>query len=116
MKKVHIAAAILATSLLAVPGVMLAQQHSVEELVIEMASTPAEHNAVSRHYTALAQEAREDAKRHQGMASTYASGRAGQRQNLRQHCEALAKKYEEIAVEYDALAKLHADEARGAGQ
>lgn len=103
---------VAASVLLASPGVIVAQDHSVEELVIEMASTPQEHQAVAQHYTSKAAEARADARRHEGMARTYASG--GRNRPQRAHCLALAEKYNEIAAEYDQLAKLHEEEAKTA--
>lgn len=110
-----IAAALLST-LLSLPTANAQQDHTLEHLVIEMASTRAEHNAVARHYTAQAEAARADARRHEEMARIYSgAGRAGQPQ-MRNHCEQLAKKYEEIAAEYDQLSRLHTEEARKAAE
>lgn len=100
-------AAALLSAMLAAPLVALAQEHDIEQLVIEMASTPQEHQAVAHHYTMKAAEAREEARRHEGMARVYAGSRSAQPQRGRQHCENLATKFEEIAAEYDELAKFH---------
>jgi hypothetical protein len=98
----------LLSAMLAAPLVAVAQDHDIEHLVIEMASTPEEHQAVGQHYTMKAAEAREEARRHEGMARVYAGGGGrSARPGGRQHCENLAAKFDEIAVEYDALAKLH---------
>jgi hypothetical protein len=98
-------------------GVVQAQEdHTLEQLVIEMAQTRAEHEAIAHHYASQAETANADARRHQEMAKTYANaGRAGYPQ-MRGHCEQLAKKYDEIAAEYEQLAKLHTEEARKAPQ
>jgi gamma-glutamyltranspeptidase len=103
---------VLLSGLLVAFGAAQAQDHTLEQLVVEMASSAAEHNAVSKHYTAQAEAARQDLHRHEEMARIYGNaGRTGQPQ-MRQHCEQLAKKYGEIAAEYDELARLHAEEAR----
>jgi len=96
----------LLSAMLAAPLAAVAQDHDIEHLVIEMASTPQEHQAVAQHYTMKAAEAREESRRHEGMARVYAGGGRSQPRG-RQHCENLAAKFEEIAVEYDELAKLH---------
>jgi hypothetical protein len=97
----------LLSAMLAAPLVAVAQDHDIEHLVIEMASTPEEHQAVAQHYTMKAAEAREEARRHEGMARVYAGGGRSAQPRGRKHCENLTAKFEEIAVEYDELAKLH---------
>ena len=104
------------SAVLAGPTVALAQNHDIEHLVIEMASTPAEHQAVAHHYTMKANEARGEARRHEEMARIYAGSRSAQPQRGRQHCESLAAKYEEIATEYDELAKLHDEQSKGSAR
>ena len=99
----------LLSAMLAAPLVVVAQDHDIEHLVIEMASTPEEHQAVGQHYTMKAAEAREEARRHEGMARVYSGGGRSASRSGAQHCENLAAKFQEIAVEYDALAKLHQD-------
>ena len=113
--RLHLATVLL-SALLAASGAAQAQDHTLEQLVVEMASTAAQHNAIAHHYATQAEAARGDASRHQQMARIYGgAGRAGQPQ-MRRHCEQLATKYEEIAAEYDQLAKLHTDEARKLAQ
>ena len=114
MKSATIATAVI-SALLVGPTLSLAQQHDIEHLVIEMASTPEEHRGVAQHYTMKAAEAREEAARHEGMARLYAGQQRAQppgRTQGRQHCENLAKKYQEIATEYDALAKFHEEQGQ----
>jgi predicted secreted protein len=115
MKSTTIATALL-SALLAGPTLSLAQEHDIEHLVIEMASTPQEHRAVAQHYTMKAEEAREQARRHEGMARIYAGQRSAQPQRGRQHCENLAKNYQAIATEYEELAKLHQEQSRNPAQ
>lgn len=115
MKTMRFLPALLA-ALLAVPAMALAQDHDVEQLVIEMANTPDEHRAVARHYRAKASEAREEARRHESMGRTYAAQRSAQPQQGRQHCERLAQNFEGIATEYEELAKLHEGHADSANR
>lgn len=84
---------------------------SVEELLVEFASTPAEHRAVAAHFRAEAAAARKEAARHRSMAKHYAGGKLMQRDAARLHCERLAKRADQTAAEYDGLAAAH--EAEG---
>jgi hypothetical protein len=115
MKKAIFAALIYA-SLLAAPAAVFAQDDSLEDLVIEMASTRAQHTAVANYYAAKAEEARQEVRRHEHMADSYGHSKTSQPQQMRNHCLGLAKKYGEIAAEYDELAKLHQNEAQKAAQ
>lgn len=110
--KIRLAAALISAIVVA-SGAALAQNEEdagLEHLVIEMATTSAQHHAVAGHYTAKAQEARQEMRRHERMAQAYSVGRASNQQ-LRRHCERIAESYEQIAAEYDELAKLHEQEA-----
>jgi hypothetical protein len=97
----------LVTAFLAVPSLSQAQQHDIEHLVIEMANTAQEHQAVAQHYRMKAQEARAEATRHAEMGRLYATRRSSTPQQGRQHCDNLAKQFQAIAGEYEGLAKLH---------
>lgn len=108
MNSITIAMTFLAVSL-GVPSLSQAQQHDIEHLVVEMANTAQEHQGVAEHYRMRAQESRDEARRHEEMGRLYARRRSAAPQVGRQHCERLAQKYNEIATEYDALAKLHDD-------
>jgi hypothetical protein len=87
----------------------------LEHLVIEMATTSAQHHAVADHYTAKAEEARKEMRRHEQMAQTYMLGKTPQPQ-MRDHCLKIARNQEQIAAEYQELAKLHEEEAIHASQ
>ena len=107
--------AALVSAMLVAPGAILAQEETLEQLVIEMASTAAEHKAVADYFTARAEEARREVRRHEGMARAYTTSKTPQPQ-MRNHCQQLATKYEEIAAEYDELAKLHGEMASHASE
>lgn len=111
------AAGILIVGALALsPGMALANGDSdaLEPLVIEMAGTPGMHTALAGHYRAEAQEARAEKRRHERMGEAYRRRKVSLRWiEERRHCERLAKKYAEVAEEYEALARLHEEEAKG---
>ena len=106
MKTTIIGTTLLA-ALFAVPSISQAQQHDIEHLVIEMANTAQEHQAVAGHYRMKAQEAREESRRHEAMGRLYGTQRSATPQRGRQHCENLAEQFGNIAGEYEELAKLH---------
>ncbi len=116
----RIAVGLLFGALALSPGLALAEEgtHSLEQVVVEMANTPDEHAALARHYRAKAEDALAEARRHENMGSTY--GRRGgkttgmQRQRMKQHCQNISEKYTGMAEEYQALAKLHEEEAKAA--
>ena len=85
----------------------------LEHLVIEMATTSAQHHAVAGHYTAKAEEARREMRRHEEMARTYMLGKTP-RPQMRDHCLKIAKSQGDLAAEDDELAKLHEQEAGNA--
>ena len=85
---------------------------SLEQLVIEMADTPAEHAAVAKHYRALAAQARSEAARHDSMGRAYAGRKLAESQKMKQHCAKLAAENNAMAAEYDALAALHEAESK----
>ena len=61
--------ALLAGALFLQPGLAAADDsHSLEQLVIEMAKTPADHSALAKHYQAKAADARAEAAEHEAMA------------------------------------------------
>jgi hypothetical protein len=64
----------------AAPAISQTQQHDIEHLVVEMANTAQEHQAVAQHYRMKATEARGEAQRH---------------------------RFREMATDYEELAKLH---------
>ena len=115
MKSTTIAMTLLA-AFFAAPSISQAQQHDIEHLVVEMANTAQEHQAVAEHYRLKAQEARDEVRRHEQMGRLYASRRSSTPQRGRQHCESLAENFEEIAADYEELAKLHDELSKNPAQ
>ncbi len=85
---------------------------SIEALLVEFASTPAEHKALAEHYRGKAAEARATAASHRSMGKNYAGGKLFERQKMKAHCDALAKQFEGVAQEYEKLAADHEAEAK----
>jgi hypothetical protein len=85
------------------------------EHMITEAKTPADHEAIATDYEQEAQEARRKQTEHQQMRDEY-----GKLPVLKTktgavaHCDAIAKKYEEIAKDYEALAQMHREMATAA--
>ena len=98
------------------PGLARGQEGggALEELVVEMAHTKAEHQALAKYYTEKAADARKLASRHQSMGRAYLGGKGMNKQAFTGHCKRIAEQQEAMAKEYDALAKLHEDEAKQA--
>ena len=96
------------------PAIAVAQGGgaSLEQLVIEMADTPADHAAIAKHYQALAAQARSEAARHESMSRSYAGRKLSESQRMKEHCAKLAAENTAMAREYDALAQLHEAESK----
>ena len=108
------AMALLLGSLLLSPGLAAGEEaRSLEQIVVEMAKTPADHAALAAHYHAQAKQARAEMRRHESMGRAYTRGkqRSG---GAPQHCKKLSERSGEMASEYDELAKLHEAEAKQA--
>ena len=106
--------AVLLGALALAPSLTVAEEgaHSLEQLVVEMAHTPADHAALAAHYRAKAAAARAEAKRHESMGRVYTGGKFMERARMQNHCKKIAADQNAIAAEYDELAKLHDGEAK----
>jgi hypothetical protein len=102
---------LLAGALALGAGFAAAQDKPLEQLVIEMADSAAEHTAIAGYYRTKAEEARQEVSRHERMAGTYANGAFPQPLHARQHCDKLAEQYASVAEEYEQLAQLHDKES-----
>src|SRR5512145_1157308 len=116
MSRRFVVVAALLGALALAPGVAGAQEEggALEELVVEMAHTKAEHQALAKYYTEKATDARKLASRHQSMGRAYLGGKGMNKQALTSHCKRIAEQQEAMAKEFDALAKLHEEEAKTA--
>jgi hypothetical protein len=95
---------IVSAALLAGGSAVFAQAGSPDdvEVLIESASTPAEHQALAAHFRSQAQEARLQAEKHRNMAKRYGTTKGGV--SRKPHCNTIAANYDEIATQSDALA------------
>jgi hypothetical protein len=87
-------------------------EHGLEQLLIESASTPAQHHALAQHFSAKAAAARREAERHRSIAKTYGGTKLVVAEAQRKHCNDLAASYDTQATLYDAMATAHEAEAK----
>ena len=84
----------------------------VEQVLIDSTRTSRDHALLAWYFTQRAAQMREAAERHRRMGRSYgARSTLVQRFELKSHCEELARLDEQIAVEYDGLAKRHEAES-----
>ena len=75
---------------------------------IRQATTPADHQALAAFYEQEAQTARELSAKHLAMRDSYATIPVLQEKGRAvDHCNAIARKYQEMAKEYETLAAIH---------
>jgi hypothetical protein len=87
---------------------VLAQPGDTMEQQIREANTPADHQALATWYEKEAQAAQQLASKHFMMRDVYAAARAMERKDQAgEHCAFVAKKYQEMAKEYETLAAVH---------
>jgi hypothetical protein len=91
-----------------------AETKSLEALAAESANTPEQHQALAAYYKGRAEDAKAEAKLHQGMALSYSAKGAGAGSGMQTHCANLTKAATQAATEYEALAAFHEAEARKA--
>ena len=117
----RIAALCLLGVLAFAPGLAAAEEtHSLEQVLVENADTPAEHQALANHFRERAKGARAEAKEHERMANTYMPsgqskmswGTVQARQKMADHCKQISQQNESIAKGFDALAASHDEEAK----
>ena len=85
---------------------------ALEQLVIDSAHTPADHTALAKYYRAKAASARADATSHESMARSYGGTKMAAKDQMQAHCQKISQQEKATADEYEALAKLHEDEAK----
>jgi hypothetical protein len=75
---------------------------------IREAKTPADHQAMAAFYEQEAQTARELSAKHLAMRDSYATIPVLQEKGRAvDHCNAIARKYQEMAKDYAGLAEVH---------
>src|SRR5688572_1699967 len=86
---------------------------SIEALAEQAATTPAQHEALATYYRGKADEARAEVTKHRQMALSFPA-KSGS--GMTAHCNNLAEAAQKTAVEYDAMAALHDEEAKKAAK
>ena len=87
---------------------VLAQPGDTMEQQIREANTPTDHQALAAWYEKEAQAAQQLASKHFMMRDVYAAARAMERKDQAgEHCAFIAKKYQDMAKEYETLAAIH---------
>jgi hypothetical protein len=85
-----------------------AQEGKSIEQMIAGAKTPADHEAIATYYEKEAQAAHKKHAEHQGMSDSYATIPVLRiKTDTVAHCKTIAKRYADIAKEYEDLATLH---------
>ena len=111
----------LAAALCVPVGVALAAdpEHGMMlEESVKNAKTPADHEALAKHYDELAAQATKEAAEHRAMGAAYkgmpatSSGKGSGLSAMPQHCDNLAKNFEAEASEYKAMAAAHRQMAK----
>lgn len=97
----------LALACAPVASVAAADDTALEKLLVESASTPAQHKALAEYYKAKAAGLKEEADRHRSMAKSYSGTKLTAAQAMREHCTKLASLADEQAAEYEKMAAMH---------
>lgn len=108
----RINALLLSLVLGALPAFALADEASspsLEQVLIESASTPKAHQALATYYTEKAAAARKNAAYHRAMGKSYGGAKESQIAMMKNHCEKLASLSDDEAKQYDAMASMHRD-------
>ena len=77
---------------------------SLLEVLVDSASTPAQHQALARYFRAEAAKAKALAETHRAMSRSY-SGKPGEIRNMNKHCDQIVKLSQDLAAQYESLAK-----------
>jgi pyruvate/2-oxoglutarate dehydrogenase complex dihydrolipoamide acyltransferase (E2) component len=86
--------------------------HSLEQVLVESAQTPAGHEALAHHFHEKAEAAREEAAAHEKMGKAYLQGKTTERMQMQKHCQKIAESLRTQADELDAMASVHEAEAK----
>jgi hypothetical protein len=79
---------------------------SILQVLAESADTRAAHQALARYYRAQAADATQAAEDHRAMSRAF-QGKPGAVVNMRKHCDQIVKMNEDLAAQYNGLAKEH---------
>ena len=82
---------------------------------IANSKTAADHEAIAKYFEGQAADARQRVEAHKAMLKSYERFGTGKEQvKHATHCQDAIRSYENLAKDYDALAKEHMEMAKGA--
>lgn len=86
----------------------------VEKLIAELAEKPANHKVLAQYYRDQAAAVTKDLAKHKNMRDNYDhyNKSTGPGNAIRMHCDRLIGNLESTKTEYEAMAELHAAEAK----
>ena len=116
MRRLSIATLAACCFLALAPTAGWAQQSTRDNLLqvlVDSATTPAQHKALAEYFRGQAANAKALAQTHQAMSKSY-SGKPGELRNMNKHCDEIAKLNQDLAAQYEAMAK--AEETAAAGK
>jgi hypothetical protein len=106
----------LATTIALLAGpfapIAAAADQSLEQVLIDSASSPQEHAALANYYAGKAAAARKEAEYHRAMGKSYSGAKATQLAMMKDHCDKLATLYDDQAKEFDTMASMQRDMAK----
>jgi hypothetical protein len=85
---------------------------SLVEVLIESASTPAQHQALANYYRSKEAAAKKEAELHRAMGKTYSGEKAIISAAQMEHCSKLASLDDSMAAEYEQMAAAHETAAK----
>jgi len=90
-----------------IAGIAWAEDSALEQLMVESATTPAQHQALAKYYRSKAAEAKAEAENHRSMVRSYSGVSVPMGKQQAEHCNQLASLSDAQAAEYEKLAASH---------
>ena len=112
LRRTLLSAALALFSVLPLAPRALAAEASLEQVLVESATTPKQHEALAAYYANRAAAARKEADAHREMGKTYGGVKGSQLATMKEHCEKLASLYDEEAKQYDMMASMQREMAK----
>jgi hypothetical protein len=104
---VAVVAVVGMTTLISLPFGSAQQGDNIEQKIRD-AKTAADHQVIAAYYEKEAHAAHAKYDQHLGMAKSYGTVPGLEdKAKAAAHCESIAKKYQEVAKEYEAMVAMH---------
>ena len=95
-----------------IAGTAWAEDSALEQLMVETATTPAQHKALAKYYRAKAADAKAEAETHRSMLRSYSGVSVPMAKQRAEHCNKLSSLSDAQAAEYEKLAVSHEAQAK----